>query len=221
MTIIVVIKEVISMQFSEPISAVSPGLHGRVLSVLARTEQALTGRAVAGLLAPPSSASGVQRVLDELVRNGVVIAEPAGRAKLYTLNREHVAAAAIEELANLRDRFISRIQAEAQTWEIPAAAVWLFGSASRGEGGPDSDIDILVVRPDDVSDSDPRWLAQLESLADLATRWSGNPCEIVEYSSTELQHLVRRRERLITELRRDAVPVTGASPQQTLNRKTA
>lgn len=160
-------------------------------------------------------------MLDDLVLNGLVVAEPAGRAKLYTLNREHIASPAIEELASLRDRFISRLQAEAQTWELPAAAVWLFGSASRGQGGPDSDIDILVVRPDETSDSDPRWLAQLETLAEHASRWSGNACEIVEYSSTELQRLIRRRERLVNELRRDAVPVAGSSPQQTLNRKTA
>jgi predicted nucleotidyltransferase len=192
-----------------------------VLGVLARTERALTGRAVAGLLRPPASTSGVQKVLDDLVRNGVVIAEPAGRAKLYTLNREHVAAAAIGELANLRDVFLGRLRSEAETWAVPAAAVWLFGSTSRGEGGPQSDIDILVVRPDDVSDSDPRWLAQLETLADHATRWSGNPCEIVEYSTADLQRLIRRRERLITELRRDAIPLAGAPPHQTLTRKTA
>lgn len=209
------------MQFSEPISAVFPGLHGRVLSVLARTGRPLTGRAVAGLLSTPASTSGVQKVLDDLVLNGLVTAEPAGRAKLYTLNREHIASPAIEELANLRDRFINRLQAEAETWELPAAAVWLYGSASRGQGGPDSDIDILVVRPDETSDSDPRWLAQLETLADHATRWSGNSCEIVEYSSSELKRLVRRGERLVTELRRDAVSVTGTAPRQTLTRKTA
>jgi predicted nucleotidyltransferase len=209
------------MQFSEPLSAVFPGLHGRVLSVLARTEQPLTGRAVAGLLIRPGSTSGVQKVLDDLVRNGVVRVEPAGRAKLYTLNREHIAAPAIEELASLRDRFISRLQSEAQTWELPAAAVWLFGSVSRGQAEPDSDIDILVVRPDETSDSDPRWLAQLETLAEHASRWSGNACEIVEYSSTELKRLVRRGERLVTELRRDAVPVAGSTPHQTLTRKTA
>ena len=202
------------MQFSEPISAVFPGLHGRVLSVLARTGRPLTGRAVAGLLSTPASTSGVQKVLDDLVLNGLVTAEPAGRAKLYTLNREHIASPAIEELANLRDRFINRLQAEAETWELPAAAVWLYGSASRGQGGPDSDIDILVVRPDETSDSDPRWLAQLETLADHATRWSGNSCEIVEYSSSELKRLVRRGERLVTELRRDAVSVTGTAPDK-------
>jgi predicted nucleotidyltransferase len=202
-------------------SAAFPGLHGRVLGVLARTERALTGRAVAGLVRPPASASGVQKVLDDLVRNGLVVAELAGRAKLYTFNREHVAAPAIGELANLRDLFLGRLRSEAETWEVPAAAVWLFGSTSRGEGGPYSDIDILVVRPDDVSDSDPRWLAQLETLADHATRWSGNPCEIVEYTTADLQRLIRRRERLITELRRDAIPVAGAPPHQALTRKTA
>ncbi|WP_433009508.1 nucleotidyltransferase domain-containing protein [Kribbella sp. CA-294648] len=209
------------MQFSEPISAAFPGLHGRVLGVLARTERALTGRAVAGLVRPPASTSGVQKVLDDLVRNGLVVAEPAGRAKLYTFNRDHVAAPAIGELANLRDLFLGRLRSEAETWEVPAASVWLFGSTSRGEGGPASDVDILVVRPDDVSDSDPRWLAQLETLAGHATRWSGNPCNIVEYSTADLQRLIRRRERLITELRRDAIPLAGAPPHQTLTRKIA
>ncbi|MEV8374706.1 nucleotidyltransferase domain-containing protein [Kribbella sp. NPDC056861] len=209
------------MEFSDPLSSTFPGLHGRVLSVLVRTDRALTGRGVAELLHPPASYSGVQKVLDGLVRSGLVLAEPAGRAKLYTLNREHVAAASIGELASLRDRFISRLQAEAGTWEVPAVAVWLFGSSSRGEGGPDSDIDLLVVRPDEVSDSDPRWLVQLETLAEHASRWTGNRCEIVEYSSGELQRLVRRRERLVTELRRDALPIAGASPRQTLTRKTA
>jgi predicted nucleotidyltransferase len=137
------------------------------------------------------------------------------------LNRDHIAAPAIEELANLRDRFVGRLKAEAETWEIPAAAVWLFGSTSRGQGGADSDIDILVVRPDDVADSDPQWLAQIETLAEHATRWTGNPCEIVEYTSRELKQLVRRGERLVNELRRDALPVAGTPPRQTLTRKTA
>lgn len=31
--------------------------------------------------------------------------------------------------------------------QMKAEAVWLFGSQSRGEGGPDSDLDFLVVVP--------------------------------------------------------------------------
>ncbi|TCC41672.1 nucleotidyltransferase domain-containing protein [Kribbella speibonae] len=207
------------MHFPEPMSSVVPGLHGRVLAVLVRAGQPLTGRAVAGLLPTPASPSGVHRVLDDLVRNGVVIATPAGRARLYTLNREHVAYQAIEQLARLRDLLIERIKAEAESWEIPANAVWLFGSTARGQGDADSDLDLLVVRPDDVDDGDPRWLDQLDTLSAHASLWSGNACEVVEYSAQEVRDLVRHGERLVTELRLDAVPIAGSSPRQTLNRK--
>ena len=207
------------MQFPEPLSSVVPGLHGRVLGVLARTDQPLTGRAVAGLLRAPASPSGVQKVLDDLVGNGVVVAAPAGRARLYTLNRDHVAYQAIDQLAHLRDRLLERIKAEAESWDVPAKAVWLFGSTARGQGDADSDLDLLIVRPDHVDESDPRWLRQIVTLTEHATAWSGNSCEVVEYSAQELRELISHGERLVTELRRDAVPIAGTSPQQTLNRK--
>jgi hypothetical protein len=207
------------MRFSEPMSSVVPGLHGRVLGVLARTDRALTGRSVAALLHSPASPSGVQKVLDDLVSNGVVIAEPAGRARLYTLNRDHVAAAAIDQLARLRDVLLERIKAEAESWSIPAKAIWLFGSTARGQGDADSDLDLLIVRPDDVDDSDPGWLEQVETLSAHASLWSGNSCEVVEYSAHEIRDLISHGERIVTELRRDALPIAGRTPQQTLNRK--
>lgn len=209
------------MQFPEPISTAFPGLHGRVLGVLARTERALTGRAVAGLLRTPASTSGVQKALDDLVRNGLVTSEPAGRAKLYTLNREHVAYSAIDQLAHLREILLARLRTEAESWEQPAVSVWLFGSTARGQGGPDSDLDLLVVRPNAVHDADPTWLRQLETLTEHATAWSGNSCEVVEFSVQELDDLIRRGERLVTELRRDAVPVAGTPPRQSLTRKAS
>ncbi|MET9316960.1 nucleotidyltransferase domain-containing protein [Kribbella sp. NPDC003505] len=207
------------MRFSEPMSSVVPGLHGRVLGVLARTDRALTGRAVAGLLQSPASPSGVQKVLADLVDNGVVIAEPAGRARLYTLNRDHVAAPAIDQLARLRDVLLDRIRAEAEAWEIPAKAIWLFGSTARGQGDAGSDVDLLIVRPDDVDASDPVWLRQVDTLSAHASLWSGNSCEVVEYSGQEVRDLISRKERIVNELRRDAVPITGSTPRQTLDRK--
>ena len=207
------------MQFPEPMSSVVPGLHGRVLGVLARTDQPLTGRAVAGLLRASASPSGVQKVLDDLVSNGVVLAEPAGRARLYTLNRDHVAYEAIDQLARLRELLLERLKAEADSWDLPAKAIWLFGSTARGQGGADSDLDLLIIRPDEVDESDPQWLEQVETLAAHAGLWSGNTCEVVEYSAQEVDELNRRGERLVTELRRDAVPIAGASPRQTLRRK--
>ena len=88
-----------------------------------------------------------------------------------------------------------------------------------GQGGTDSDLDLHVVRPDEVDESDPRWLSQVETLTEHATLWSGNACQVVEYSAQEIRDLIDRGERLVSELRRDAVPVAGRSPQRTLTRK--
>ena len=209
------------MQFSEPISAVSPGLHGRVLTVLARTDRPLTGRATAALLRRPGSTTGVQTVLDDLVRTGLVKAEPAGRARLYTINQHHLAYPAIGELVNLRETFLARLKSEIQIWERPALAVWWFGSTARGQGGPDSDVDLLVLRPDAGDGSDPRWLRQLDGLTERVKDWTGNSCEILELSGQEIAELVRRGDRLVTELREDAIPVAGTPPRQALNRKAA
>ncbi len=33
--------------------------------------------------------------------------------------------------------------------------IYLFGSAARGDWGPDSDLDFCVVLPDDVSEESP------------------------------------------------------------------
>ncbi|WP_145802249.1 hypothetical protein [Kribbella amoyensis] len=187
--------------------------------MLIRTDRSLTGRAVAGLLRTPASTSGVQKVLDDLVRNGLVDAEPAGRAKLYRLNRDHVAYPAINDLVHLREILLARMRAEAEGWKIPAVAVWLFGPSARGKAGAGGELDVLVVRPDMIDDADPRWLNQLETLSEHASRWSGNPCETREYSTSELKRFVRRGERLIADLRRDAIAITGSPPRQFLTRK--
>lgn len=213
-------KVVTRMRFSEPILDISPGLHGRVLATLARTDRPLTGRAVASLVRPQASHAGVRRVLNDLVLNGIVRVEPAGSARLYLLNRDHLAYPAVDILVNLRDVLIARVTAEAEAWGLPAVAVWMFGSAARGEAEPGSDIDILVVRPDDVDDdSDPAWLQQVDTLSDHISRWTGNGCEILELSATDLKDMIRRDERLVDELRRDAIPLVGTSPRQILSRR--
>ena len=39
---------------------------------------------------------------------------------------------------------IERLRNQVEGWQLPAAAVSLFGSAARGEAGRESDIDLLV-----------------------------------------------------------------------------
>ena len=49
------------------------------------------------------------------------------------------------------------------------AAVYLFGSHARGEAGPDSDYDLLLVVPDDASPERLRGRLAYEVLWDLGT----------------------------------------------------
>lgn len=197
------------MDISTPISSVIPGVPGVILQVLARTNQPLTGSRIAELVSPQWSRAGVTKALRGLVEGGLVNCVQAGRANLYTLNRKHVAAPAIVMLSELRQNLIDRIMATIDTWSIKPASAYLYGSLARGSGSSRSDIDLLVVRPQKARESDEEWLMQTMRLADKVREWSGNRCEVLEYTAAELRGLVRKRDALISSLRRDAQLIAG------------
>ncbi|MFZ9308269.1 MAG: hypothetical protein ACO244_07010, partial [Ilumatobacteraceae bacterium] len=80
---------------------------------------------------------------------------------------------------------------------------------ARSSGNSSSDIDLLVVRPRHVRESNEKWSSQLIRLTDNVHEWSGNHCEILEYTVVELQRLVKRKDALILSLRRDAQLIAG------------
>lgn len=47
--------------------------------------------------------------------------------------------------------------------------IYLFGSHARGEPGPDSDYDLMVVLPDDAPAAHQRWGAGREALRGIGT----------------------------------------------------
>jgi predicted nucleotidyltransferase len=194
------------------------GRHGPVLHVLARTDVPLSGRQTAELTAGRAQQPRVNQVLRELAEAGIVSCERHASVHLYRLNRDHVAAEAILLLVNLRQRLIARMQEAVKGWSAAPIAVWIFGSAARGEGGSSSDIDVLVVRPDAIGMDDATWLHQLSDLSAAVTAWSGNDCQIVEFAKSELAELVAAGERLVDELRVDALTVFGPSPLRLLRR---
>ena len=134
------------MDVSHPIADVVPSAHGPVLAVLAATSTPLTGRAVAGLTRPRVSQPRVAAILNDLARAGLVIRTPAGSASLFTLNREHLAAGPVQALASLRAQLWDRIADHAAGWPHPPAAVIVFGSAARGDGGPGWEILVVSTR---------------------------------------------------------------------------
>lgn len=196
------------MDVSRPYKAVCPTLDGDVLRVLASTSLGLTGREVAEL-AGRRSHSGVLDALHRLTEHGLVRRAPLNRAYLFALNREHLATEAVELLMSLRSKLFERIRSAIDTWEVAPVHASVFGSAARGDGDVDSDIDMLVVRPADVAQDEPRWQAQVDALRLQIEGWTGNQAAILELTETELAESQARQRPIVAELRSDSVVVAG------------
>lgn len=197
------------MDVANPMKSVIPSAQGEVLAVLARTTSSLTGRQIAGLTDGRVSQKRVSDILNTLTKAGIVTRQVAGSSYLHRLNREHLAADAVIQLASIRDRLIGRIIDEVGTWHTPAEGVWLFGSVARGDGGLDSDVDILAVRTDDVEADDSLWLVQLDGLAQAVASWTGNDCRIVEYSAEEIARLSGDGDPLVRSIRSEGIRIAG------------
>lgn len=198
------------MDVSNPIADVVPSAHGPVLTVLASTSTPLTGRAIAELTRPRVSQPRVARILTDLSEAGLVDRIQAGSASLFTLNREHLAARAVVDLATLRTRLWARIAEHAAEWSHPPEAIVVYGSTARGDGGTASDVDLLVVRPASVDEGDPDWQRNLTALGFAVPRWTGNPCEILDRSGDELRVMAAAGERILSEIRRDGRAIVGS-----------
>ncbi len=196
------------MDLSQPYAAICPSLEGPVLDVLAHTTRPLTGREIARL-ARRGSERGVRLVLHRLVEHGLVSAQEAGAATLFALNREHVAASVVERLVRLRMELIERIRDEVQDWSRQPVHVSIFGSAARGDGGTASDIDLLIVRSEQVADDDAQWREQLHRLAEHIQSWSGNHASLHELTRRDLRAALRRREPIIASLREHSIALAG------------
>lgn len=175
------------MDFAHPLRVVSPTLDGDVLIVLAGAEEEFSGRRIHRLVGHGSE-PGVRKAVERLVDQGIVLRRQAGRANLYRLNRQHVSSEAIELLAQARSQLIAWLQEAIASWEVVPRCAAVFGSVARGEAGPDSDLDLLVVRRSEIDEENATWESQLGSLQRSATAWTGNDARVVELGEGELAH---------------------------------
>jgi predicted nucleotidyltransferase len=207
----------IKVNLSRPWAPIRSRLDMEVVLVLRGTTRPLTGREVARLVRTGSQPT-VNAALRRLAEEGVVRAAEAGNAYLYTLNREHLAAPALELLADIRSELERRLRAEIAEWEIAPRHVSIFGSAARGDGNTSSDIDVFVVRASRVPEEDPRWRAQLEHFCERIHAWTGNHAGLSEVSTTDVRGLRRESSPVVEELRRDAITLAGPTPTELLGK---
>jgi len=192
------------MILDRPMLTVTPTVDGDVLTVLSRAEVAFTAPKVQRLL-ERHSVPGVRKVLNRLVEQGVVNADRAGRTLTYRLNRDHLAAAPIIELANLGAALIERIQTAVDTWDQAPVLVMLFGSAATRRMRVDSDIDVFVVGNERSGASD-LWRAQIADLELNITSWTGNDARVLAYTVDDLKHT---NDPVIDDIARDGILIAG------------
>jgi predicted nucleotidyltransferase len=173
------------VDLSRPISTAIPSLDGPVLQVLAAADRELSGRQIHSL-AGSGSVAGVRLVLQRLATTGLVHVHESGNSLLYSLNRKHLAAQAVEMLADLRTTFAANLAAEFATWTIAPLHASLFGAIARAEGDLDSDVDVLLVRPDEVAPDNLLWVEQTTRLLEAIVAQTGNPANLYDLTHTEL-----------------------------------
>jgi len=192
------------MQLSRPLATVTPTLDGDILAVLAQHEVTFTTGQLHRIL-DRYSEEGIRKVLQRLVRQGIVQSIRVGGAYTYELNRQHLAADPIIQLARLTQRLLQQIEEYLESWDLRPEYAAIFGSAARGTMTEQSDIDILLVRADDAPLD--IWDAQVSALASDVIVWTGNDLRPLEYTVGEL--LAARNDPVLRDVKEDGLTVAG------------
>jgi hypothetical protein len=222
------------MDMGDPTRSITPTLDGPVLAVLASSGRPLTVGEVAAETVRGSEI-GVRKCLARLVAQGLVQATEMGRNRVHELNREHVAAPIATTMADLRLELWRRVRKEIDGWKPQPLYACVFGSAARGDGDADSDVDLLLVHPPFPEDPKlppkanridavaafmtvlvpassaeaARWQRHVDTLRAHVFRWSGNQLQPVDLSLTEW---IDRRQNIAlrAEIKRDAIDLAGS-----------
>ena len=197
------------MDYVQPVEAVVPGVHGRVLGVLTRVETELTIRTVSRLAG--ASVQQTATVIAELVSLGMVTRRNAGSSALVRLERENEAVGAVLALAQVGERVLERLRDSAARHRAAAGKLDRLRILPRGDARLTSDLDVLAVRPIRLSPDDAAWLDSLGKWESIARRIVGNPLHMLVVSQEEVQGLMRRRSGPWRAIAAEGITLVGSS----------
>lgn len=127
----------------------------------------------------------------------------------YLGNREHLAWPAAEQLADLRAAFLDRLRSELRSWRPKPIHASIFGSAARADGNAESDIDVLLIRPDDIDEDAAPWADQVDRLRNRVRAWTGNHCQIFQLDRRRLAEHVQAGDPLVDAWRHESIAMAG------------
>ena len=92
------------------------------------------------------------------------------------------------------------------------AVAWrgLFGSFARGTAHADSDIDVLLVRPETLTErEEDLWLDQVDGLDRAIKAWTGNSAQVIDLTPATLGQMARKNDPLVDSWRAEGIHLYG------------
>ncbi len=198
------------MDLTNPTRALAPTIDLQLLTILAGVSGEMSGSEVSRL-ATLVTPRGVFKALKRLETEGIVQVRTVSRINFYSFNRDHVAADAVIAAMGLRHKLFERIKGKVKSWKIQPASLAIFGSAARGEGAPESDIDVLVIRSNKIDEDSTVWEEQIYELSQLIYKWSGNHASMIQASEKEIAQMVKSKKPIVKSLKREALYLVGSN----------
>jgi predicted nucleotidyltransferase len=175
-----------------------------------------------GALSPPTVAqraeitrSGANKTLGHLADLRIVDIVGQGRYVSYQLNVRHPLSGTIAALFGAErqrvDAIFDCIRHTAEALSPKPIAVWLYGSAARGDDTMGSDFDIAVVGQE--ADVQMQTDAISQALLDEAERWMIQPA-IIRLGTDAIRDMERDQALLWQNLKREGIPIFGVAPGQ-------
>ncbi len=207
------------MDWAYPERIFGPSLDASVLRALWRSGTHLTGAQVHRLTGIGSE-RGVRYALARLVTHGIVTTWSVGASHVYGLNTSHLAYPAVDAafraldpwqaLTRRTEALVADTLAPGEVGgrlAAPDVTVSVFGSVARGTADEDSDLDLLVVVPDDV----PGGTHLAERLEVEGRRWTGQRVQVYLTTRSALAHARDAGDPVVTAFRTDARRIHGPS----------
>jgi predicted nucleotidyltransferase len=155
-----------------------------------------------------------------LMDEGVVIFALVSKgSQFFELNQSHILTKHLVAIDHAKDDMLDVVRGRVAQWPREPRAVVLFGSVARNDDTSASDIDLLVVWKGKRAPSED-WNSDKIRLAEAVQASVGSVANIVDFSGPEWEAAVAAEERLVGEIARDGVSVTGTAVR-TLTRNTA
>ena len=178
--------------------------------------EGITGRALGTLVG--TSPFKINRELRHLVAQGIITETVVGRAHLYRLQREHILVQQlILPMLDFERTCIEKLGSTlSQRLTPPPLSIIVYGSVARGEEGPQSDLDLLLVYAGAVTDP-----GRIAIVGDAVNEWLqrtyGNPVSFQRISITAFQHRAVQRDPLIRSIIKEGRAIAGLTLTEVLD----